>query len=152
MENSTEGPNDVSEANAAPHVSSESISEEPAQHEDALDIVQSSVVIKCVDEVSSVRFAEPIYAAKLLRHVDWHKEVADKLSRRANADIVHRSMANADDPRKGVKHTGSKLEAAPPPPLKSVYRDARTNDSGVAGTLIADPKQVDAIVDRWQKI
>ena len=58
-----------------------------------------------------------------------------------------------DEPIKGVRNLGRRLDPAVPPPLRFVYRDHRCSDGGVVGTITTNPEQIDGVVCRaWKQI
>ena len=127
--------------------------EQDIEPEVTRDRCEVDVVVAAIGKVSKLCIKEPLHAVAVVRVADTHREAATKLEAKAVALRRAETRTANDDPRKGVRHIGRRLDAAPAPPLLFVKRDQYCTDGGLPGTITTDPKQVDGVVARaWNKI
>lgn len=78
---------------------------------------------------------------------------AEKLQDMIGSAVASRARAMHEDPKRGVRHIGEKLEKQLAPPLRCVTRDNERSDGERPGTIMTDPLQVDGVITRaWQRI
>ena len=106
-----------------------------------------------MEDLKQARPCEPIHAAKVFRIAEKHKKAAGKLNNAVRADNKKLQQLHNDDPIRGVKSIGKKIDAQAAPPLEFVKRDGYCTDGGAEGSVTTSPQQIDGVVTRaWRKI
>ena len=98
--------------------------------------------------MQQVSLSEPAHSARVQRIADMHRKEAERLLEVAKSETIRKARELHEDPKRGVRHIGKKLNKQPAPPLRFVRRDNECSDGGVPGTITTDPVQVDGVITR----
>ena len=105
----------------------------------ALEEVKTDIglntVQHCLSEVKQVRMSEPLQAAKVMRAAETHRREGKRMTQQVKTEASKRARQLHEDPKRGVRHIGKKLDRQPALPLRYVRRDDCCTDGGRPGSI-----------------